>query len=49
VEVRIEDAAVEWGKNLASEEEKNPALETDKNSTREGGGIGANLEGREQV
>jgi hypothetical protein len=41
VEVPIEDAAVEWGKNLPLEDEKNP--------TTEGGGIGANLEGKEQV
>ncbi|XP_047044260.1 uncharacterized protein LOC124648567 [Lolium rigidum] len=44
-----EDAAGEWGKNPASKVEKKSAPKKDKNSTRDGGGIGVNLMlGKEQ-
>lgn len=47
MEVPTEDAAVDWRKKLASEDQKNPVLK-DNNSTREGVDIGVNLEGKEQ-
>jgi hypothetical protein len=34
------------GKKPASKEDKNPALEKEKNSTSKGGGIGMNLKGK---